>query len=224
MEKIVVANLKMNLNEIEISKYVKEIDNFKEENIDLYIAPSFIYLDKFISKKYHLTAQNVSSDKNGSFTGEVSSSQLKSIKVDSVIIGHSERRNLFLEDYKIINKKVKNALKENLKVILCIGEKEENDLSNMFEELRKDLKDIDLNNIIIAYEPEYSIGKGVSASLSHIKNVYNRIKKEYNTKIIYGGSVTEKNIVEICNITDGVMIGKSSLNASNLLNMIKKIS
>lgn len=223
MEKIVVANLKMNLNENDVKLYIKKIREFNSKKVSLYIAPSFIYLEKFLSNKYHLAAQNVSFESFGEFTGEISSSQLKSIGVDSVIIGHSERRNLFKEDYQIINKKIKHSLKEGLNVILCIGEKEEGKLNDMFEELKKDLNDIILKNIIIAYEPEYCIGTGKTASLSHIKKVYDSIKEKYDTKVIYGGSVNDANIAEICNITDGVMIGKSSLNASKLLIMIEKI-
>ena len=224
MEKIVVANLKMNLEENDIKEYLSVIKDFDNKNIDFYVAPSYIYLNEFLSRNYHLTAQNVSCNIDGAYTGEISSIQLKSIGVDSVIIGHSERRNIFNEDYKIINEKVIHSLNQDLKVILCIGEKNENDLNAMFEELDKDLKNANLDNIIIAYEPEYSIGTGVSASITHIKNVTKKIKEKYNVKVIYGGSVDEENIAEICRITDGVIIGKMSLNAPRLLNMMKKIA
>ena len=84
----------------------------------------FIYLNQFKSNNYKLTAQDLSCNNNGSFTGEISAKQLKSIGVDSVIIGHIERRKNFNETDEIINKKIKLAIKNNLNVILCIGERE----------------------------------------------------------------------------------------------------
>ena len=178
MEKIVVANLKMNFEEQDVLNYIQKINEEKFNNIDLYIAPTSIYLEKFKSDNYHLTSQDVSMYINGSYTGEISAKQLNSIGVDTVIIGHSERRNIFNENSEIINNKIKNAILNNLKVILCVGD---NDTLN---ELERDLDNVDLKNIIIAYEPEYAIGSGKCASLSEINNAICKIKKKYNYTFI----------------------------------------
>ena len=234
MAKIVVGNLKMNLTEKEVDRYLDVINKEDFENINLFLAPSYIYLEKFKSNKYNLTAQDVSLFYDGSYTGEVSATQLSSIGVKSVIIGHSERRTLFSEDSKIINEKIKKSLKNNLKVILCVGEAKKDNVEttkkNILEELKKDLDGIsDIENIIIAYEPFYAISSGKSADVDNIKEVVNEIKsyasKIYNKniKVIYGGSVDEENIEKIVSICDGAMIGKMSLNAEKFVNLMKKI-
>lgn len=221
MEKIVVANLKMNFNEEEIIEYKNKINKFKSDNINLFIAPTFIYLNQFNSKLYNLTSQDVSMYENGSYTGEVSASQLKSIGVNSVIIGHYERRKFFQENCKIINKKIKVALENNLKVILCICEKKAEDI---FDEIEKDLFEIkNYDNLVIAYEPSDIMGTYNSPNIDSIINVIKLIKEKYNTKVIYGGNVCEENIEEICNLTDGVIVGKKTLDVTKFINMMKKI-
>ena len=214
MEKIVVANLKMNLLKDDALEYIEKINEKKYKNVDLYIAPSSIYLERFKSNNYHLTSQDVSSYEIGSYTGEISASQLKSIGVDTVIIGHSERRNIFNEDSKIINSKIKQCIENKLKVILCISD---------LNKLEQDLKDIPIDDIIIAYEKEEAIGSGNSAQISEINNIICKIKEKYDTKVIYGGSVTLNNIQDIVKICDGVIIGKLSLNVNNLKNLIELI-
>lgn len=234
MEKIVVGNMKMNLTEDEINEYVYKINKYDYSNIDLFLAPSFIYLEKFKSGRFNLTAQDVSIFYDGSYTGEISASQLKSIGVNSVIIGHSERRKLFNETSNIINEKLKQAFSQGLKSILCIGEEEKNSLDDTFEilkcELEKDLIDIDVNeDLIVAYEPVYAIGTEYIVDIENIKFIINKLKQyfydkyEKNIKIIYGGSVNEKNIEDIVKICDGVIVGKMSLNVENFMNLIDKI-
>lgn len=234
MEKIVVGNLKMNLTELDVEKYLEIINKEDFNDIKLFIAPSYIYLEKFKSDKYNLTAQNVSLFYDGAYTGEISASQLNSIGVKSVIIGHSERRNLFNEDSNIINEKIKKSLSNNLNVILCVGENEKEDIDivkkNIINELKEDLKDIsDVENIIVAYEPVYAISSDNSADLEDIKNVVDGIKNylfatyNKNINVIYGGSVNENNIEDIVDICDGVIVGKMSLNAENFVNLINKI-
>lgn len=215
MEKIVIANHKMYLKNEDVVNYVNIINNLSF-NVNLYIAPSNIYLSKFKSNKYHLTAQDVSIYLDGSHTGEISSKELREIGVDSVIIGHNERRIGFNENSEIINKKIKNALKNNLKVILCINE---NDTIN---ELKRDLKNINYNDFIIAYEPTYSVGTGKAEEIEKIKEKIAEIKNNFDLKVIYGGSVNKENISNIVKICDGVIIGKMSLNVkyfTELLNL-----
>lgn len=215
MEKIIVANHKMYLKNKDVIEYVNVLNN-ASFNVDLYIAPSNIYLSNFRSKKYNLTSQDISIYNEGAHTGEISAKELKEIGVNSVIVGHHERRINFNEDSQIINKKIQNALKNNMKVILCISE------FDTFNELDRDLKNVDLSNIIIAYEPSYSIGTGKVDDINKIKEVIDKIKNKYKTKVIYGGSVDKENISNIVKICDGVIIGKMSINVkyfTELLNL-----
>ena len=214
MEKIIVANHKMYLESKDVDNYVKSINN-TTFNVDLYLAPSNIYLSKFNSNKYTLTAQDVSIFNNESYTGEISAKELKDIGVNAVIIGHNERRLNFNEDSDIINKKIKNALENDLKVILCINE------NNTIDELNKDLYGINEKDVIIAYEPTYSVGTGKVDDINSIKTVIDLIKENFNTKVLYGGSVDKENILKIINICDGVVIGKKSLDVDYFTEILK---
>lgn len=235
MEKIIVGNLKMNLEEDKIKNYVEKIKTVKNNNIKLFMAPTFLYLNEFKNDNYELTAQNLSEFDDGNYTGEVSATQLKSIGVSSVIIGHSERRNLFNETDEIINDKIKLALVNNLNVILCVGNKNKNEIDNIVFELinilKIDLKNInDFSKIIVAYEPLYAINNGESESVEIVKNVILKLKQYFNNnfhtdiKIIYGGSVNEDNIKEFINICDGVIVGKNSLDPDKFIRMIEKVN
>lgn len=235
MEKIIVGNLKMNLEEDKIKNYVKKIKTVKSNNIKLFMAPTFLYLNEFKNDNYELTAQNLSEFDDGNYTGEVSATQLKSIGVSSVIIGHSERRNLFNETDEIINEKIKLALENNLNVILCVGNKNKDEVDNIVSELldilKIDLKNINnFSNIIVAYEPLYAINNGESESVETVKDVIFKLKQyfydNFNTdiKIIYGGSVNEDNIKEFINICDGVIVGKNSLDPDKFIRMIEKVN
>lgn len=163
---------------------------------------------------------------------------LKDIQVEDVIIGHSERREIFYEDDKIINSKVKKALGDDLSVILCVGEplgeKEKNkELSFVKEELLNSLKGIEnLENITIAYEPIWAIGTGKTCSqedaekmCSEIRNIIDKNYGEISKKIriLYGGSVKPSNAKEILSMEniDGVLVGGASLNADDFIEIIK---
>lgn len=235
MEKIIVGNLKMNLEEDKIKEYVRKIKEVHNDKIKLFLAPTFLYLNEFINNKYELTAQNLSSYDDGDYTGEVSASQLKSIGVSSVIIGHSERRILFNETDEVINNKIKMALENNLNVILCIGNKDKGEIdaivSELIDILKLDLNDInDLSKIIVAYEPIYAINNGNSESVEVVEKVIKKLKEYFNNnynsdiKIIYGGSVNEDNICEFSSICDGVIIGKNSLDPDKFISMIEKVN
>ena len=115
----------MNKTSSEALEFAKEINEFEFNKVDLLIAPSFVTLEslrKNLKDEIKVAGQNVSQFDNGAYTGEVSTSMLKDIGVDDVIIGHSERREKFLESDEIINAKVKKALEDGLSVILCLGE------------------------------------------------------------------------------------------------------
>lgn len=235
MSKIIVANLKMFLTNYEMENYIKEIDKIKLKNLNLVICPSYIYLTWFKNKKYLLGAQNVYYKEKGAYTGEISAIQLKDSGVSYVIVGHQERRRYFNETDKEINLKIKSCLEENLKVILCVGEtKEEKEMKKTSMMLKKQIINAldnisTLDNIVVAYEPEYSIGNNNCLNYNEIEECVSYIKKiilnryNHDINVIYGGSVNSKNIKDILEVTDGVMIGRLSTNYEEFINLLNEI-
>lgn len=219
--KLLIFNMKTIMNIQNISTYLKEVPSLPSNAI---VCPEMIYVPYFIGK-YKVALQNVYF--NGSYTGEVNVSHLKKMGIDYVVVGHSERRNVFNESNDLINQKVKACLDNNIKVILCIGETlEEREQGNTFgvlkEQIEECLKDIDSKDIIIAYEPVWAIGTGKTPSVDDIKNTIDYIKKIcHNLIVVYGGSVNKNNISSLNNINgvDGFMIGKSS----TIVDEVKKI-
>lgn len=210
MKKLVVANLKMNMDYEMTLEYVKQV------NKNIVICPSYIFIPFFINKTL-VGAQNCSMYEKGSYTGEVSALHLKQLGVDYVIIGHSEcRKN---DSDEIINQKIKMALKNHLKVILCIGEnKDDNRELKLLKQLKEDLIDVDLTNIIIAYEPIWAIGTNVIPTNQEIemasKLIKDYIKNNYekDVLVLYGGSVDLSNIDELKEVQniDGFLVGRAS--------------
>lgn len=231
MNKLIVANLKMNLSKDDVKKYK---DSFKKDYKDnLIICPSYIYLDLMISDFYNIGSQNGYYLDCGAYTGEVSFKQLSEIGVRYSIIGHSERRIIFNESDELISKKVDGCIKNNIIPIICVGETlEERNSSKTFEiienQLKRSLSGLKLNSIIIAYEPVWAIGSNKTPSKDEIEEVHMYIKKTikdiYNIecRVLYGGSVCLYNSKDIININgvDGLLIGSASLDPTNLLNII----
>ncbi len=231
----------MNKTSSEALEFASEINKFEFNKVDVLLAPSFVTLEslrKNLKDEIKVAGQNVSEFDEGAFTGEVSTTMLKDIGVDDVIIGHSERREKFSESDEIINAKVKKALVDDLSVILCLGEsleiKEEGrEVDFVREELLKSLDGVeDLENLTIAYEPIWAIGTGKTCSSEdaekmcrEIRNIIDEKYGEVSQKIriLYGGSVKPSNAGEILskeNI-DGVLVGGASLKASDFIEIIK---
>lgn len=231
--KMLLANMKMNLSLEQINDYIERTRDFKD---DIIVIPSSIYIPYFIKNNYRVGIQNISRFDNGAYTGDVSASQVKSMGVDYTLIGHSERRNIFNESLDDVRNKVIKALENNLKVILCIGESLEQKNNNLTEKVLNEqitsaLDDIDISNIIIAYEPIYSIGTGIIPTNEEIENVTSYIKKvvkELHNKdidVLYGGSVNDKNIQSLKTIDNvsGFLIGGASLDPNKLLTMLNEV-
>ena len=231
----------MNKTSSEALEFAKEINEFEFNRVDLLIAPSFVTLEslrKNLKDEIKVAGQNVSQFDDGAYTGEVSTSMLKDIGVDDVIIGHSERREKFLESDEIINAKVKKALEDDLSVILCLGEsleiKEEGrEVDFVRVELLNSLDGVkNIEKVTIAYEPIWAIGTGKTCSSEdaekmcrEIRNIIDEKYGEVSQKIriLYGGSVKPSNAGEILskeNI-DGVLVGGASLKASDFIEIIK---
>ena len=234
-----IANWKMygGLNSLNsLDKVVKFFKTFKKKNLIkiVYCPPSTLIgpMSKKLNKTNIATgAQNChEQDSYGAFTGSVNSKMLKNIGAKYIIIGHSENRQAG-EDDRLINLKIKSALKSGLKVIFCIGES--------FKEKRKKItkkilnKQLKLglqtikskNKIIIAYEPVWSIGTGLIPKTNDLLKTINFIKKKLRkNKVLYGGSVNPKNInyLKSINNIDGYLIGGASQDPKKFIDIIKK--
>ena len=234
-----IANWKMfgglnSLNSLhKVNKFFKSFKRNKSIKI-IYCPPSTLIrpmAKKFKKSSIEVGAQNCHENENyGPFTGSVNSSMLKNVGAKYVIIGHSENRRTGETD-KLINLKIKSALKSGLKVIFCIGE--------TFQQKRKKItkqvlnKQINLgldkiknkNKIIIAYEPVWSIGSGLIPKSNELFTTINSIKKKTKSlKVVYGGSVNSKNINELKSINniDGFLIGGASQDPKKFIDIIKK--
>lgn len=240
-KKYICGNWKMNKASSEALEFASEINKFEFNKVDALLAPSFVTLEslrKNLKDEIKVAGQNVSQFDEGAYTGEVSTSMLKDIGADDVIIGHSERREKFLESDEIINAKVKKALEDDLSVILCLGEsleiKEEGkEVEFVREELLNSLDGVEnIEKVTIAYEPIWAIGTGKTCSSEdaekmcrEIRNIIDEKYGEVSQKIriLYGGSVKPSNAGEILskeNI-DGVLVGGASLKASDFIEIIK---
>lgn len=236
MKKYIFGNFKMNMDIKQLEEYAEGfLPKVATSKNEIAIFPSFTNLmfakQKFTSSKVLLGAQNLSSEASGAFTGEVSASMLKSVGVNYVLVGHSERRKLFLEKNDVINKKIKLALSQGLKVVLCVGETKYERQTKKYKEAiekqvlegLKGLYENELKNIVIAYEPVWAIGTGLVPNNKQIEEVAKIIKeeigKEYtlnagkNIKILYGGSVNSQNARQFACLDgiNGLLVGGASL-------------
>jgi len=241
--KLISANWKMNKTVLEAVTYINELKNLVKDVKDkeIVVCPPFTALfavsAEIKSSKIILGAQNLYFEDKGAFTAEISAEMLKEIGCRYVIIGHSERRQIFNETDEMINKKVRQALKYGLVPILCVGEKIEQreafDTEKVVnEQLTKDLNGVK-GELVIAYEPVWAIGTGKNATAEQAEEVHIFIRgllgkifdKEVaaKTRIIYGGSVNPQNAKELMSIEDidGALVGGASLDAKNFSKIIK---
>lgn len=231
---IIALNNKCNLTKKEFTEYQKELNDLDIKNNKVILIPSTLYLNSFTSTKIQLGSQNVSSNEIGAYTGEVAAAQLKSLNVEYSLVGHSERRTLLHENNIDINKKIKNLLKESITPIICVGETRIEKDSNLtsqiiLQELKEGLKDLteeEISKIIIAYEPIWAIGTGNIPSNKEIEQVFSLIKESYSqNKILYGGSISETNVVKLKDIKNlsGFLIGGLSLSPKKIQNLINNL-
>jgi len=236
---IIIANWKMNKDLQEVNFF---LDDFKKnisqqsvtflENIKILIAPPFPFLDymqkNIFSTDISIVAQNIYHERLGAFTGEVSAKMLKSININYVIVGHSERRMCFNENSSILKKKLNICLEGEMCPIFCFGETcEDRDLNNHLSVIEKQLEVLHNKNfkkIILAYEPVWAIGSGKTPTVNEIREVHDFVKKIYNYPILYGGSVNEGNAKDIFSINsvDGGLVGGASLSSETFFSIIQK--
>ena len=226
MDKYIAANWKMNNDFSDIKPFVSYIKKNAKKEKNLIVCVPSVMIKTFAdtAKKLVSTgAENCYFEEKGAYTGEISASMVKSAGASYVIVGHSERRQIFGETNKDCNKKLHAALKAGLKVIFCIGEvlEERSKYKSVLKkEITEGFADIaDFSNIIIAYEPVWAIGTGVVATTADIVKVHtyikNLLKETYgvDVPVLYGGSVKPSNSREILALdeVDGVLIGGASL-------------
>lgn len=225
--KIIIGNMKMNMLYPDIMKYIDKLKDKKLNNV--IICPTSIYIPYFLNNNINVGIQDIYMKDNGAYTGDISAVQASSIGVKYAIIGHSERRFYHNEKDKLINLKIKQAIKNNIIPILCIGEnieEQENVKVVLKKQLDNCLKNID-RDVIIAYEPRWAIGTNIVPSNNYIKDIILYIKEElkYKNKILYGGSINIENINTINKIKelDGFLVGNVSTKAEEFLNIIEVV-
>ncbi len=249
--KIVAGNWKMNMNLGEGLNFARSVSQYFTENpsrkAEVVLCPPFIHLEGISAilknGQVALGAQNCASEASGAFTGEVSADMIKSTGAQYVIIGHSERRTYFNETDAILSKKTELAVARGLKVIFCCGEiKEERESGKHFEVVRRQLQDglfrtalSDMPKIVIAYEPVWAIGTGLTATPEQAQEMHSFIRELVNEKygkkcaeqmtILYGGSCKPSNAAEIFSKpdVDGGLIGGASLKKEDFIAIIEAV-
>lgn len=234
--KYFACNLKNKLASEKTLAYAKELEEFSCSFAKTIIFPSTPFLSYFDAKNYYLGSQDISSFLNTTITGEVTGDQLKSLGVSYCLVGHSERRKYKNEiNIDFINK-ISHAQEYGLNVIYCIGETlEEKEKGNTYMVLEKQisevLNNVDLHNIIIAYEPIWAIGTGLTPEIKDVEEIIGFIKditeEKYDTslQVLYGGSLNPDNIKEFNKIknVDGFLVGSSSIDLNNVKAMLLEI-
>ena len=235
-----IANFKMNKNRFETSSYLDKLAilNKVKPQTNLIVCPSYTSLSKSVNN-ISLGVQNINSNSNGAYTGEISAQMVCDLDVEYVILGHSERREYYNENDRDVNKKIELALKYDLNPILCIGEnlnqRKDNKVFKILEQqISTSLYEINnKSNIIIAYEPVWAIGTGETATVDIITETHKMIRNILNDigfdgekiSILYGGSVNRNNAKDLIalNDVDGFLIGGASLDVNHFYDIFKFI-
>lgn len=246
-KKIVAGNWKMNTTPAEGVALAKEIVGMSKEigsGVELIIAPPFTHLsmveNTLKGSSVALSAQNCADEAKGAYTGEVSAQMVASLGAKYVILGHSERREYYGENAEILNKKIKLAYANGLTPIYCVGEKkEEREANRHFDVCRQQIEEVVFNlteaefdTLVIAYEPVWAIGTGLTATSDQAQEIHAFIRevlrgkfgvKAENTPILYGGSCKPSNAKEIFSKADvdGGLIGGAALVAADFIAIAK---
>ena len=245
LKSIVAGNWKMNKTPREGKTFIIEVASSLPiiNNVNIIFCPPFTGLYNIdISPPYYLGAQNCFYKGQGAYTGEISIEMLLECNVEYVIIGHSERRHIFHENNELIGKKMSRVINAGMKPILCIGETivEMNNGKTydiIEEQIIKGLTNVkSIDNIIIAYEPVWAIGTGLTATVEKINEMHTFIRKILSrlytnnnsdkTPILYGGSVNSDNANELISIdgVNGFLIGGASLDVIKFTDVVKIVN
>ena len=245
-KKIVAGNWKMNNN---LNETIKLIDDLKihinGNKVKVMIAPAFTFLQTAVKQiegfDIEVISQNINNNSSGAYTGEVSAEMLKSIGVNTTLIGHSERRAYYNENDELLLNKLKHSIECGMNVIFCFGEelsdrKSQNHFTIVKNQLDNTVMKVDKSSwkkIILAYEPVWAIGTGETASAEQAQEMHEYVRKcisesfgkeiSNNVSILYGGSVKPNNASEIFSKkdVDGGLIGGAALNASDFSKIVE---
>ena len=245
-KKIVAGNWKMNNNLSETIKLINDLKiQINRNNVKVMIAPAFTFLQTAVKQidgfDIEVISQNINNNSSGAYTGEVSAEMLKSIGVNTTLIGHSERRAYYNEDDELLLNKLKHSIECGMNVIFCFGEelsdrKSQNHFTVVKNQLDNTVMKVDKSSwkkIILAYEPVWAIGTGETASAEQAQEMHEYVRKcisesfgkeiSNNVSILYGGSVKPNNACEIFSKkdVDGGLIGGAALNASDFSKIVE---
>ena len=231
--KYLVCNLKNKLNYTDVIRYNRFLNTVSLTKTELVVLPSFPFISLFDKTGYSIGSQDITSFMDKTITGEVSGDQLKSLDCKYVIVGHGERR-LYKKEINIdfINK-INNAQESGIKVIYTIGENEkEHDTGHTLDVIERQisevLNNVEIKDIILAYEPIYNIGSKSKLDIEELSDIINYIKDiikdKYDTflPLLYGGSVTTDNILDLIKMNiDGFLIGNEATDTKNVKKLLE---
>jgi triosephosphate isomerase len=246
-KKFVAGNFKMNTVSSEIAPYLEifRLEVEEIDDVDIVLIPPFTSIAKTSEilgggQKIRLGAQNISPEAKGAYTGEISAAMLRDLFVRFVLVGHSERRRLFGESDETVRRKLVAALQSEIRPILCIGEtleereagQEKAILGQQLEAALKDLSSEEISEVVIAYEPVWAIGTGLTATPAQAQEAHAFIRDQLGrlsgtsvankARILYGGSVTAANARELMtqNDIDGALVGGACLDPRSFAQIV----
>ena len=226
---IIAANLKTNLTRSATHKYIEELNSFADESSqEVLVFPAMTSLDSFETKSITIGTQNAYPTQNGAFTGETGLEQLEEFGIKTILIGHSERRHILGESQEFLVKKFNYFKEKGFKIVFCVGEPQEvreAGKEEMLTYISKQYEGIDTayENLIIAYEPVWAIGTGLTPTLEDIEEIHAELKKKSTAPLLYGGSVKVNNAKDVLSVknVDGVLVGSAALYAEHFGQMIQ---
>jgi len=224
---IIAANLKTNLTRHDTALYIEEVDKCaKQSKQEVLVFPAISSLDSF-ETKVGVGTQNAYPTIKGAFTGEIGLEQLEEFSIKTILIGHSERRHVLGETQEFIAQKFHYFKEQGFKIVYCVGEpkeKREAGKDATLEYISAQYEGIDTSyeNLIIAYEPVWAIGTGLTPTLEDIQEIHTELKQKSPAPLLYGGSVKVNNIKDVLRVknVDGVLVGSAALYAEHFCTMI----
>ncbi|WP_298752302.1 triose-phosphate isomerase [uncultured Arcobacter sp.] len=230
---IIASNFKTNHTRASSKEYISFVNEYLngDKDVEVIVFPTATSLDNYeTNSNLTIGAQNAYGVNSGSFTGEIGTQQLDEFAIKTILIGHSERRHVLGESQEEIAKKYAFYKELGYKIVYCIGEPlevKEQGLEKTLEYIYEQFVGIDTNyeNLILAYEPVWAIGTGVTATNEDIKSVHSVIKSKIDKPLLYGGSVKVENVAQICSLdgVDGALIGTASWIKEDFVQILKNI-
>ena len=229
---IIAANFKTNHTRGSTKEYIEKLNDFiepREIEDRIMVFPPFTALDNFkCDKNLTIGIQNAYPVRNGSYTGEIGLEQIEEFGIKTILLGHSERRHILKEPQELIAEKFRFFAEHEFEIVYCVGEPKEireSGFEAVVKYIYKQLENIDLNydKLVIAYEPVWAIGTGLTAKSEDIKEVLSKLREDIKAPLLYGGSVKTANAGEILTIPncDGLLIGTASWNVETFCEIIE---